>query len=134
MREKIRKFLISLFIAFFLPAISGCTSRHLIIDRAIVRNETPGIITDVKVIHEPTGKSGAVNMILPNKTFELGFAGQPMFGKHAIITWKDYEGHLRKFVTPLPKNRDAKGKGNNYILVYTIQTKGDVSIHLENSD
>ena len=110
MKEKNRKFLISLFIAFFLPAISGCTSRHLIIDRAIVRNETPGIITDVKVIHEPKGKSGAVNMILPNKTFELGFAEQPMFGKHAIITWRDYEGHLRKFEAPLPNNRDAKGK------------------------
>ena len=134
MKEKIRKFLISLFIAFLLPAISGCTSRHLIIDRAIVRNETPGIIRDVKVIHEPTGKSGAVNMILPNNTFELGFAGQPMYGKHAIITWRDYEGRLRNFEAPLPTNLDVKGKGNNFILVYTIQTKGDVSIHLENSD
>ena len=134
MKEKITKFLISLFIAFLLLAISGCTSRHLIIDRAIVRNETPGIIRDVKVIHEPTGKSGAVNMILPNKTFELGFAGQPMLGKHAIITWLDYEGYLRKFEAPLPNNPDAKGKGKNYILVYRIQTKGNVSIRLENSD
>jgi len=134
MNGKIGKYIITLCIAFFFPAVSGCTSRYFIIDRAIVRNATPEIIRDVKIIHEPTGKTGAVNMILPNNTFELGFAGQPMRGKHAIITWRDYKGHLKKFEAPLPDNRGVNGKGNHFILIYTIQTKGDVFIHLENSD
>jgi hypothetical protein len=73
-------------------------------------------------------------MILPHNAFELGFTGQPMRGEHAIITWRDHEGYLRKFEAPLPDNRDAIIKEQNFTLVYTIQSAGVVRIHLERSD
>ena len=106
----------------------------MILDRAVVRNDTSGIITEVKVVHEPTEKTGAVSMILPHNTFELGFAGQPMLGEHAIVTWRDPEGYLKKIEVPLPDNPDAKTKDKNFILVYTIQSGGVVLVHLESSD
>ena len=134
MNSKIIKPVIFILEAFFLPAFSGCASKHVILDRALVRNDTSGIITEVKVVHEPTGKTGAASMILPQSAFELGFAGQPMLGKHAIVTWRDHEGYLRKFEGTLPDHPNAKTKGKNFILVYTIQSVGVVRIHLESSD
>jgi len=134
MNSKIIKPIISLLLAFFLPAFSGCASKHVILDRAIVQNDTPGIITEVKVVHEPTGKTGAVSMILPDNAFELGFAGQPMLGEHAIVTWRDHEGYLRKFEGTLPDNPDTKTKGKNFILIYTIESAGVARIHLESSN
>ena len=134
MYPKIIKSIIYILVAFFFPAFSGCVSKHVILDHAIVLNDTPGIITEVKVVHEPTGKRGVVSMILPHNAFELGFTGQPMRGEHAIITWRDHEGYLRKFVAPLPDNRDAIIKEQNFTLVYTIQSAGVVRIHLERSD
>lgn len=134
MNSKIIKFIISILVAFLLPTFSGCASKHVILDRAIVRNDTPGIITEVKIVHEPTGKTGAVSMILPHNAFELGFAEQPMLGEHAIITWRDHEGYLRKFEATLPDNPGTKTKGKNFILIYTIRSAGVARIHLESSD
>jgi len=104
------------------------------LDRAVVRNDTVGIISEVKVVHEPTRKTGAINMILPQRSFELGFAGQPIRGKRAIITWKDHEGHWRRSEVALPDNRNAAKEGRSYGLVYTIQPAGVVHVQLENSD
>lgn len=134
MNSKNIKSIIAILVAFFLPTFSGCASKQVILDRAVVRNDTPGMITEVKVVHEPTGKTGAVSMILPHNAFELGFAGQPMLGERAIVTWRDHEGYLRKFEAPLPDNPDTKAKGKNFILIYTIQPAGVARIHLESSN
>ena len=113
--------------------LSGCATKHIVLDRAVVRNDTAWIITEVKVLHEPTGKTGFVNMILPQRSLELGFAGQPMLAKEAIITWKDHEGWRRKAKVDLPDNRDASGEEQTNSLVYTIKPAGDVRVHLEHS-
>lgn len=121
--------LVSFFILFF----AGCAAKHVMLDRAVVRNDTGGIITDVKVVHEPTGKTGGVNMILPHMSFELGFAEQPMDAKRAIITWTDRENILRRSEVALPGRRDTK-QGQSHILVYTIQPAGIAHVHQDNSD
>jgi hypothetical protein len=43
--------------------LMGCLKPHVVLDRAIVLNATKYTITDVKVIHQPTRKSGEVNAI-----------------------------------------------------------------------
>ncbi len=114
-------------------ALTGCATPHLMLDRAVVRNATAGTITDVRVLHEPTGKLGKVNFILPRKSFNIGFSGQPLLGKHAIVTWKDQEGMKRKAEITLPYHKTAANKGRAMTLVYVIHPAGNVLVQLEHS-
>ena len=128
------RFIIAQLVSFFILILTGCAAKYVMLDRAVVRNDTGGIITDVKVVHEPTGKTGGVNMILPQMSFELGFAGQPMLAKRAIITWKDHKDIRRRSEVVLPDRPDASKQGQSHSLVYTIKPTGGVVVHLENSD
>ena len=115
-------------------AVMGCVAPHVILDRGIIRNETQKSISDVMVRHEPTGKTARINRILPFRSFDLGFSGQPMLGQRAIVTWKEADGRERKEKLDLPYNRVLKSERENMILVYIIHSSGKVSVHLQNSD
>jgi hypothetical protein len=113
----------------------GCVvAPHVILDRAVIRNETRNSISDVMVRHEPTGTMATINMILPLRSFDLGFSGQPMLGKQAVITWREADGRERREQLDLPYNRALKLERKNMILVYIIHSSGRVSVHLQDSD
>jgi hypothetical protein len=107
---------------------------HVTLDRAVIRNETRSSISDVIVRHEPTGKTGRINRILPLRSFDLGFSGQPMLGKQAVITWREADGRERREKLDLPYNRELKSDRKNMVLVYIIHSSGRVSVHLQDSD
>jgi len=65
-------------------AIMGGVAPNVLVERAVIRNDTPNNITDVVVRHEPTGKSAKINIILPLRSFELGFSSKPMRGRRGI--------------------------------------------------
>lgn len=115
-------------------ATTGCVAPHVILDRAVIRNETQGAISDVMVRHEPTRRAATTNMILPFQSFELGFSGQPMLGKRAVVTWKDVDGRERRQELDLPDNRVFAPERKNMILVYIIHSSGRVSVHLQPPD
>lgn len=115
-------------------AMTGCVAPHVILDKGIIRNETQNSISDVMVRHEPTGKTARINRILPLRSFDLGFSGQPMLGRQAIVTWKESGGRERREKLNLPHNRALNSGGKNGVLVYIIHSSGKVSVHLQNSD
>ncbi len=115
-------------------AIMGCVAPHVLVERAVIRNDTPNSITDVVVRHEPTGKSAKINMILPLRSFELGFSSKPMRGRRGIITWREADGRLRREELDLPYNRVFKLGRKNMVLIYIIHSSGRVSVHLQDSD
>ncbi len=116
-------------ISFF--SFIGCAAPHVMLDRGIIRNETRNPVTDVVIRHEPTGKTASINMILPSSSFDLGFSGQPMLGRQAIITWKDTNRRERRDEIDLPYNRDLKSDRKNMVLVYIIHSSGKVTVHLK---
>lgn len=59
-REKIGVFLLILI-------MSGCVTRQVVIDQAVIRNETRGVISQVKVLHEPTMGFGEVSFYTPSE-------------------------------------------------------------------
>jgi hypothetical protein len=99
------------------------------LDRALVINSTQGIISEVKVRHEPTGKIGAASMILPQKSFDLGFSQQPLLAKEATVTWIDQSGKPKRVEVSLPYESD----GDSNILVYIIDPANKVHVTLEKS-
>ncbi len=115
-------------------ATVGCVAHHVILDRGVIRNQTQSSISDVMVRHEPTGKTARINRILPFRSFDLGFSGQPMLGRQAIVTWKESDGRERKEKLDLPYNRALQTERKKMILVYIIHSSGKVTVHLQNSD
>lgn len=103
------------------------------LDRALVINATTGIITEVTVRHEPTGKIGSINMILPQRSLDLGFPKQPMLAKEAVVTWIDQSGRQRRVEVALPDGSDGTGGGQSNSLVYFILPNGLVNVRLEHS-
>jgi len=103
------------------------------LDRAVVFNDTAGIISEVKVRHEPTGKIGSINMILPQRSLDLGFSRQPMLAKESIVTWIDQNGRQRRVKVALPDGSDGTGGGQSNSLVYFILPNGLVNVRLEHS-
>ncbi len=114
--------------------IMGCVTPHVLLDRAVIRNDTRNSISDVMVRHEPTGKTARINRILPLRSFDLSFSGKPMLGKQAIITWREADGLERKVHLDLPYDWALKSERENMTLVYIIHSSGRVSVHLENSE
>ena len=113
--------------------LSACAGPRISVDRAVVHNATPGVIIDVKVLHQPTGKTGSVNKILPNRSLNLGFSKQPMLAKEAIVTWQDHNGQQRKIRVSLPYDREAAWGKQEMSLIYTIHPSGKVTVELNSS-
>jgi hypothetical protein len=109
----------------------GCGQQHVMIDRSIFLNATTKKITDVKVLHEPTNRSGQINMILPQSTLDLGFSGRPMLAQQAIVSWRDGAGVRREVALVLPQKPAAAQDGRLMNLVYVIHSSGTVTVRLD---
>jgi hypothetical protein len=95
----------------------------------MVINNTEGIISEVVIRHEPTGKVGSASMILPQKSFDLGFSQQPLLAKEATVTWINQSGEPKRVEVSLPYESD----GDSNILVYIIGPADKVHVTLEKS-
>lgn len=118
----------------FTLALMGCSSPHVMLDRAVIRNATTSKITEVRVLHEPTRNLAQVNAILPQNSFILGVSVQPLLAKSAIVTWKDQDGQRRMAKVALPYDPTVAKEGRAMSLVYTIQPSGGVSVQLMRSE
>ena len=117
---------------FIIFLVLGCAARQIYLDRAVVRNETAGIIHQVRVRQEPTGKIGEVLSILPQSSLELGFARSPLLAKNSIVTWTGRDGRAHTAELELPQAGPQRSAGEGLVLVYTIHPGGDVTAALEN--
>jgi hypothetical protein len=122
-----------IFLYFFFCAalISGCATSQVYLDRAIIRNETRGVISEVRVRHEPTGKIGEVHSILAHSTFELGFSPGPMLAKKSTVSWKSQNGEVNSVELELPRYQPGNKKDRALVLIYTIHPDGIVTVALE---
>jgi hypothetical protein len=101
------------------------------LDQVIVLNTTESKITDVRIFHEPTLRSAEVNAILPQRSLDIGFSGQPMLGKKGTVSWRDGAGVKREMTLELPHDHSAAREGRSMNLVYIIDSSGTVAAHLE---
>ena len=111
--------------------VAGCAKAPVQLKRVMVVNATENRISDVKVLHLPTRKTGQVNMILPNKSLDIGFSGQPMKARKAIVSWQDsnLENHQAEVV--LPYDSLSATEGHRMDLIYVIHSNGTVSVRLQ---
>ena len=115
---------------FWVILLAGCSVKQVYLDRAIIRNETGGIISGIKVLHEPTGKFGEVHSILPHNQFELGFAAGPMLAERSTVKWQGHDGRKRSAELKLPTAADVKTQDKAKVLFYTIYPNGIVTVEL----
>ena len=73
-----------------LGVVTGCASTpSVMLGRAIIRNATAQRMTDVRVLHKPTNRIGAVTALLPGRELDLGFPRQAMLATHGDVSWTD---------------------------------------------
>ena len=129
-RRPITRFSIAI-VLLSLVTLAACARQPIILERVLVRNATPGTISDVEVRHEPTLRFGAVNAILPGSAYELAFAKAPMLAKQGVISWRDDAGSQWSKTLPLPDKNVVRLEGQAVTLVYLIEPAGLVTVSLE---
>ena len=115
---------------FSVMILAGCTTKAYL-DRAIIRNETGGVISDVRVRHEPSGKIGEVHSILARSQFEIGFAEQRMQATRSYVTWRNQTGQEQSVELALPPAGQSAGDQGPAILLYTIYPESRVTVELK---
>lgn len=117
-----------IFIAAVFFLLSGCLSKPVQLDSAVIQNESPQVIRDVKIVHHPTGKMGEVNMVLPHSEFELGMLQSRLAADKAKVSWIDSQGNQREAVVRIP---EAPSRDKDMILIYYFDRGGGVSALLQ---
>ena len=123
-----------IFLALLIFSLQGCAKTPILLNRAVVLNATNSQISAVRVLHEPTHKTGSVSAILPQKTLVLGFPGQPMLAERAVVSWQDTSGQTTEVTLDLPYDQAVAKEGRHMQLIYTIHPTGTVTAHLEPSE
>ena len=111
--------------------LTACARQPIILERVLVRNATPGTISDVEVRHEPTLRFGAVSAILPGNAYELSFAKAPMLAQRGVISWRDDAGRQWSKTLSLPDKNIVRMEGQAFTLVYLVEPAGLVTVSLE---
>ena len=106
----------------------GCVRPPVLLSRVVVVNATNNTITDVKVLHLPTQKSGRVNAILAQKNLDIGFSSAPMLAHQAVVSWHDSDGFPHEVPLTLPKDNVAAKNGKIRELVYVIHPTDMVTV------
>jgi hypothetical protein len=109
---------------------ASCAPPNIRLDSVLVYNATADTITDVRIIHEPTNRVGSVSLILPGKSLDIGFPGQPMLARKGILSWRDGAGRGWQVELPLPYDRAVAEQGRVMALVYVISASGNASVSL----
>lgn len=125
------RFIVTTFIFVFIMLACGCASQQVILDQAVIRNNTNGIISQVRVSHEPTGKIGEVHSILPNSSFNLGFSHQTMRAEKAVVTWTSNVGRESRVELIIPRDNAKAKQGTAMKLIYTIHRDGIATVEFK---
>jgi hypothetical protein len=113
--------------------LMACGNSPAMLDRVLVKNATDSRITEIKVYHEPTKRYGAVNAILPDKSLDIAFSGQPMLARKATVSWRDGDDLEWSLTVELPYDQTLGRKGPPMSLIYIIYPSGRVDVHLRES-
>lgn len=124
---------LTLAVLLLLALSAACARPPVVLDRVLVRNLSPGFITEVEVRHEPTLRFGSVNVILPGKELEIAFTGGRMLAARAVVNWRDESGRPWSVALVLPDGSGVADTGRALTLVYEIHPAGEVKVHLESS-
>ena len=98
------------------------------VSHGTIYNSSRQEIHDVRVVHEPTNVVVVTNSILPDRSFDLGFEGRMLMADYAVFTWTDDVGNRYEQMVHLPP--PLKKEEEMYELIYTIDQRGKVSVHL----
>lgn len=128
-----KKNLLAVVLLVLFVALSGCSKAPMMADRVLVKNASDWQVTEVKVHHIPTNKTGAVSAILPRESLDIGFPKQPLLARRAIIRWVDGQGQNRNDELDIPYDATAAKSEKAMSLIYILHPSGSVTAHLQDS-
>ena len=112
----------------FLAASMGCAERRVVmICAADAVNVSGAPLSDVRIVHEPTGRFFAVGTLLPGRSFFLDFRERELLAQSAVVSWTDAAGR------PHEERLDIDGfglasSGRPLRIVYVIRDDGRAAV------
>ena len=103
-------------------------NQRFVINQATIQNDTDGTLHNVRVEHEPIGKVGATNAILPHKSLNVGFDGRTMMADSCTLSWTDDHNQFYQREIILPKN--INNDSNVMHLHYRIGNGAKVTVEI----
>jgi len=94
-----------------------------------IENATRTKLTDVQVIHRPTGALVGFSPILPGKRAELGIPSSKLRADIAIISWTQL-GEKHTITLDMPKKPIGESS-SEMMLLYTVHPSGHVTAELK---
>ena len=126
-----------LFVGLFICAVlvTICASCRTIsepryrVSHGTIYNSSTQEIHDVRVVHEPTKTVVAINSILPDRSFDLGFEEQMLMADYAVFGWTDDAGKRHQQIVHLP--RPLKESKEMHEVIYTIDQRGEILVRIK---
>ena len=110
--------------------VVSCAHRQVsMICAGDVENGSGGVIRDMRIVHEPTGRFFAVGALQPGKSFFLDFGPRELEATAADVTWTDVSGSRHRARLGLTALRE-RNPGGPFRLVYSIGAAGQASVSL----
>lgn len=132
-----QKFVTTVFLlcTAFIPQIqaeslanTNASDSRVIIALGVIENATKTELTNVQVIHRPTGAIVGFSPVLPGKRAELGLPPRKLMADIAVISWVQLgEKHL--VTLDIPK-QSTDGSNGEMMLLYTVLPSGKVTAEL----
>ena len=114
----------------FLAASMGCAERRAaMICAADAVNVSGAPLSDVRIVHEPTGRFFAVGTLLPGRSFFLDFRERELAAQSAVVSWTDAAGRQHE------ERLDIDGfglaaSGRPLRIVYVIRNGGGAAVEV----
>lgn len=130
-QQRIINQLVTIAIIAVVLCLSGCLQPKFILNQALIINDTPYRLYDIKILHQPTNRFTSINQLLPHNSYSFGFSAQQMLGHEATITWREGENSpINTVHLTLPKKAPLDFDSNHMTLIYTIDAIRNIDVAL----
>jgi hypothetical protein len=123
-------FLRAVVLSVFLAASMGCAQRRAaMICAADAVNVSGAPLSDVRIVHEPTGRFFAVGTLLPGRSFFLDFRERELVAQSAVVSWTDASGRPHEDRLDM-RGVGQPGSGRPLRITYVIGEDGEAVVEV----
>lgn len=107
--------------------LAGCNSQRVLICGGRIHNAAGRELSDITIVHQPTGQMLRNNLLPAESDVDLAFADRELRATSATIEWNDTVGGPQQVTLALPSNGGTAGPQR---LIYEIHGAGQVQARL----
>ena len=107
----------------------ACAAAPTRVDRGELHNETPWMLSDVRILLLPNQRVVSTSALVPGRPFVIGYPPREVLATRAEISWRTPDGlpHLATVDVPRLEGAAAREVG---VIVYSIHADGSARVEI----